>query len=233
MGLWIYLTYLSSYLQTVIFQSFDKNTISSKEDKNNSILEGINLYGSEIDISITFTLLDKLRKIAPEVLEDALMRIYQTIFKLKSHLISTDDYKFYAREEILNEHRSYLVDLINEEGTEQKIKELALRLIILIGNLRSSGEDFLVAYNLIVRHQLSINLNVELSMNRCFNQKSDSQSNQSASFRLNERSSSKVVLFLGQEYQFQTNQVVGLAFDEKFAFIDIKDDGILRIGLLN
>ena len=224
---------MSSYRQTVIFQSFDKNTLSLKEDKNNSILEGINLYGSEIDISITFTLLDKLKKVAPEVLEDALMRIYQTIFKLKSHLISTDDYKFYAREEILNEHRNYLVDLINEEGTEQKIKELALRLIILIGNLRSSGEDFLVAYNLIVGHQLSINLNAELSMNRCFNQKSDSQSSQSASFRLNERSSSKVVLFLGQEYKFQKEQVVGLAFDEKFAFIDIKDDGILKIGLLN
>ena len=107
-------------------------------------------------------------------------------------MIPATDYRFYVRENVLDEHRDYLANLIEDEKTEQKVKELALRLIILIGNLRSSGEDYLVAYNLIVRHQITINLNAELSMNECFQQKSASKTSQSVSFRVNDLSSSKV-----------------------------------------
>ena len=39
----------------------------------------MNLDGSEINISITFTLLDQIKKVAPQVLEDALVKIYQTL----------------------------------------------------------------------------------------------------------------------------------------------------------
>ena len=150
----------------------------------------MNLYGSELNISIIFKLLDNLKQAAPEVLEEALVKIYHTTTALSMHTrasqpgtnghlggasfqkgtqsIASGHFQFYAREEILDEHRNYLVELVNDDTTQQNVKEVALRLIIVIGNLRSSGEDYLVAYNLISRHQLKVNLNAELSMNPGF-----------------------------------------------------------------
>ena len=80
-------------------------------------------------------------------------------------ILEANNYRFYEREKSLNEYRDYLVKLIEEKDAKQSVRDLALRLLILIANLRESGEDYLTAYNLIVKHQMKIDLRSELIVN--------------------------------------------------------------------
>ena len=170
-----------------------------------------------------------MRAVAPDVLEEALNKIYTTIAKLKIQLLSSDDYRFYAREEVLNTHRDYLVNLIEDESIEQSVKDLAIRLIILIGNLRSSGEDYLVAYNLIAKYDMKVNLNAEISMNRCFHQANKMSSK--CSFKVNEVGSSEVTIIHQISQGDLQEKHTFFGFDENYAYLDISDIGILKVGL--
>lgn len=151
------------------------------------------MYGFEMGLSLTFTLLDELSEAAPEILEKALKKIYSTITQLKSGLLEASDYKFYAREEILNRHRDYLTKLARSEKSSQAVKELAIRLVVVIGNLRSSGEDYLVAYNLISEGSLKINLDAELSLNPHFHGSLASTDQQDGeAFKFNSKDSQEI-----------------------------------------
>ena len=194
-------------------------------------VDGVNLYGSELDLCITFTLLDELRTLAPAVLNKALKKIYSTLVKIKVQLIDSDDYKFYAREETLNNHREYLVTIIEDEKVEQDTKDIAVKLIVLIGNLRASGEDYLVAYNLISKYQMTVNLNAELSQCSCFEQKSGLQDESQTRFRLNTKNSSEVVVLHQTDQPDSFINLSTMAFDEQYAYIDCLSIGMFKIGI--
>lgn len=49
----------------------------------------------------------------------------------------------------LNSVRCFLVELINDKSSDKKTKNLAFKMIFLLGLARSSVEDFLVLMNLI------------------------------------------------------------------------------------
>jgi hypothetical protein len=56
------------------------------------------------------------------------------------------------------------------------IKELAIKIILLFGCLRGSGEDYLVAFNLLHSFPVKINISNELSRNH-LSDSSDTQEN--------------------------------------------------------
>ena len=184
-----------------------------------------------MDTCITFTLLDNLRSVSPEILEQALRKIYTTVAKFKTQLVASDEYQFYTREEILNNHRGYLVGIIKDEGVSQDCKDLALRLILLIGNLRSSGEDYLVVYNLIQKYQMRINLNAEILLNSCFQGKEKVQNGKVASFKVNSSSSHSVTLLFEPQKSILVQKQVIFAFEPDYAYLFIKDSGLSKVGL--
>jgi len=165
---------------------------------------------------MTFTILDELRSIAPAILEKAMKSIYNVLTQIKTGLFKTDDYKFYAREEILTRHREYLVQIYNDKDTPLSVKDLSVRLIILIGNLRSSGEDYLVAYNIIKENGLKMNLDSELSLNTYLQEAlSNNQAHEQSMFKVNEKNSSEVTILTGMDYDIVKSNATHFAFDKE------------------
>ena len=96
---------------------------------------------NELEISLTFTLLDELFNFSPTILENVLKNIYSIMVQLKSELIESNEYQFYEREQVLNRHRDYLIKLIkSKQKISGNVKDLALRILIIIGNIRESRE---------------------------------------------------------------------------------------------
>lgn len=63
----------------------------------------------------------------------------------------------------LNDFRSFLLDLINEETMDQQIVFLSVKLIFWMGLARSSLEDFLILSELVVREKLA-DLDIRLEL---------------------------------------------------------------------
>lgn len=80
-------------------------------------------------------------------------------------------------EEVLNDQRDFLVSLVEDHSVSTTIRDLAIRLIILIGNIRESGEDYLVAFNLIHSQNLKINLYHEMRHSLAFEDQKDEEEN--------------------------------------------------------
>lgn len=66
-------------------------------------------------------------------------------------------------ESTLNDQRSFLICLIEDTQICKEIKGLAIRIIVLFGKVRASGEDLLIAVNLINQHKLGLDLSNELN----------------------------------------------------------------------
>lgn len=181
-------------------------------------------------ISLTFTLLEELRAVAPAVLEKALQNIYQAITQLKTGMLREDDYKFYAREEVLNRHREYLLKLARDENVTQTAKAYAIRLLIVVGNLRSSGEDYLVAYNVIQEQGLKINLDAEFALNNSLQEDLTAQDAEQPTFVLNQRSSSEITFMTGLETDVNMHNHTSLTFDDKYIYADNEHVGMFKIG---
>ena len=107
----------------------------------NIYIDKAGFQANELEISLTFTLLDELFNFSPTILENALKNIYSVMVQLKSELIESNEYQFYEREQVLNRHRDYLIKLIkSKQKISGNVKDLALRILIIIGNIRESGE---------------------------------------------------------------------------------------------
>lgn len=190
----------------------------------------MSVYSFETGLTLTFTLLDQLKQSAPHVLENALQNIYGAMLKLKAGLIKPNDYKFFAREQILNRHRDYLVTLIQDETASQSVRDLAVKLVLIIGNLRCSGEDYLMAYNLIKTYNLTVNLDAELSLNKFF-QSENSQEGLKESFKVNTKESKDVELMSGIGNDPTRYNFTQLSFDDRHMYLYNSYSGLYKYGI--
>lgn len=84
---------------------------------------------------------------------------------MSTGLFLTLDYEFFdTTEELLNNQRDFLVELATDQSSPKLIRELSVKIILLIGNIRESGEDLLVVYNLIKEQNINVNLYNELNL---------------------------------------------------------------------
>lgn len=194
------------------------------------------MQSSELGISLTFTLLDELFNFSPSILENALKNIYSVMIQLKSGLLSTDEYQFYEREQVLNRHRDYLVKLIrSKQKISSNTKDLALRILVIIGNIRESGEDYLIVYNLIREFDLKVSLDTELQLNRYFQDTAtvDSGDSSAPKFRLVENESKEVEFMTGLGNDPSMYNQTDFAFDDKYVYLWNYSQGLFKFGLTN
>jgi hypothetical protein len=209
--------------------NFYKNLAASLEHSDDG---GVSVYSFEMGLSMTFTLLDELVEVAPALLEKTLKNVYSSLTQIKTGMLESNDFKFYAREEIMNRHRDYLLKICRDEKTSRSIKELCVRLIVVIGNLRSSGEDYLIAYNLISENNLTINIDSELSVNKYFKESLTSSENEyTPVFKINEKGNTEVEILSGVGVDVVKSNFACFTFDSKYIYIYNMYAGTFKVGL--
>jgi hypothetical protein len=126
----------------------------------------------------------------------------------------------YSDEETINNQRDFLADIARDESIKQSTRELSVKLILLLGNARASGEDYLVAYNIIKECQLNTSIRNELSISALLdNDVSTSASSTEKEFKKIEDSSKEVQILTGFAPDISYYSRSGLTFDENYAYI--------------
>ena len=155
------------------------------------------------------------------------------MFQLKSGLIESNQYQFYEREQVFDKHRDYLIKLIkSKQKISGNVKDLSLRILIIIGNIRESGENYLIAYNLIRENYMKISLDVELHLNRYFQETASSHSDESATkLRLEEKDSKEVEFMTGFGSDPSIYNQTDFAFNDRYAYLLNYSQGLFQFGL--
>jgi hypothetical protein len=126
--------------------------------------------GLESGFKFSLSLLKEIRNINKDMLVNSLEYLYQTLrYAEPGSLYSTDKLSFMI-DSNLNDARSFLVSLI-EEGLSKsdgnkRATELAFKILLLLGIVRSNVEDLLMAATLLDRLKdgVTVDLRIELEI---------------------------------------------------------------------
>lgn len=64
----------------------------------------------------------------------------------------------------LNDARTFLVSIIQDKSSDNRTRELSMKLIFLLGLARSNVEDFLIVAQLLGKEEGQVDLRKELSL---------------------------------------------------------------------
>lgn len=179
------------------FEQFKTKAQSKLSDKS--------LVSNNFSISpmLSLNLLKKLREHSPESLHEFLQEIYQAFTTMERVKLDPTQEEFYTREKILDEYRQFMVEIVKDANLSDQTCKLVLKLIIAIGNIRNSGEDYLTVYNLIQEHGLSADLTQEIPLNRLLSENQTiSDSKEEKKFSLRNDSASEMIVYLEKTHHF-------------------------------
>ena len=183
------------------------------------------------------TLLFFLSDVSSDAQEKALQRFYTSVYHKEPRNFNPSSAEFYAREDKLNQYMNFFTHLLDSEGTSETVKELAIRLILLVANIRKSGEDYLVAYNYISSRNWKINLHAELSLNP-YLKGIDIEEPESkpiviepeGDFEINFDDSRKFKMDNPTDHELNFATRCSFAFAEDYFYLFIRNNGIVKIG---
>lgn len=136
-----------------------------------------------------------------------------------------------------------MVSLVEDTEIPQESKELALRIIVLFGKIRSSGEDFLVVLNLVNKYQIGINLANELNFRVSKAEGVVTDSQEKHSFAIGSESKREFIISLG--FQTKVNLLTGMndspspndslefCMDEGYLYMTVTGKGVFKVGYKN
>lgn len=98
------------------------------------------------------------------MLVNSLEYLYQTLrFAEPGSLYSTDKLSFMI-DSNLNDARSFLVSIIEDKSSVPRAVELAFKILLLLGVVRSNVEDLLLVSTLLDKHNAQVDLRQELEL---------------------------------------------------------------------
>ena len=170
-------------------------------------------------------------KTNPNILVTSLKSLYQSfIISGCERKRKVSDFDFYAEEEMFNEIRSYLIKLLGDKNSTPAIQELCIKLILLIGNLRGSGEDFLVVYNLINEYGFDFNIDPELSQCKFVESKGDDTKAEEDQLKVSYEGSSSGHILSGGDCDIDFSSPLTLTADSDYIYVYQKDKGLFKFG---
>lgn len=120
--------------------------------------------GLESGFKFSLSLLKEIRNINKDMLVNSLEYLYQTLrYAEPGSLYSTDKLSFMI-DSNLNDARQFLVSIIEEGASGPRATELAFKIIVLLGIVRSNVEDFLIVATLLEKKAGSVDLRQELDL---------------------------------------------------------------------
>ena len=187
----------------------------------------------ETGLRMTFSIMKDLGNTNPKLLYTSLKSLYQSFVTIEcENRRNVTSFDYYCEEELFNEIRTYLVSLLSDRNSTDEVKEICIKLILLIGNIRGSGEDFLVAYNLINKNGYDFNIDAELSQCKFVESSSHSLSEGEADDRLkvSYEGSRSAHILKGGDIDFDFNTYLNMAFDSHFIYLYDQEKGLFKFG---
>lgn len=121
--------------------------------------------GLESGFKFSLSLLKEIKSINKDMLVNSLEYLYQTLrFAEPGSLYSTDKLSFMI-DSNLNDARGFLISIIEDQANSNKrAVELAFKIILLLGVVRSNVEDLLLVATLLDKHNIQVDLRPELEL---------------------------------------------------------------------
>lgn len=120
--------------------------------------------GLESGFKFSLSLLKEIKSINKDMLVNSLEYLYQTLkFAEPGSLYSTDKLSFMI-DSNLNDARQFLVQIIEDSSANKRAVELAYKIILLLGIVRSNVEDFIIVATLLDKHNSQVDLRQELEI---------------------------------------------------------------------
>ena len=115
--------------------------------------------GLESGFKFSLSLLKEIRSINKDMLVNSLEYLYQTLrFAEPGSLYSTDKLSFMI-DSNLNDARGFLISIIEDASyTNNRAVELAFKILVLLGVVRSNVEDLLLVSTLLDKHNIKVDL---------------------------------------------------------------------------
>ena len=133
----------------------EKNTM---EDSTEALQ--ISLQGG---LKFSIHLLKEIQTIAPHILKSSLKYLYESFRNASPLSLYGIDKTFFVADQSVNEAREFLTNIIeNPANKDIETKELALKMILVIGIMRANAEDFVLGINLIEKHQFKFDISEEI-----------------------------------------------------------------------
>lgn len=187
--------------------------------------------GLESGFKFSLSLLKEIRTINKDMLVNSLEYLYQTLrFAEPGSLYSTDKLSFMI-DSNLNDARSFLVNIIEDAQSAKRAVELAYKILLLLGIVRSNVEDLLLVSTLLMKYNAQVDLRQELEL---LKEEGDSTGDDASSKRdFKERLVTKVgtIFYLKSGTHVQEiKQKAAFASDGQYIYMHQEGLGLLKMG---
>lgn len=133
----------------------------------------------------------------------------------------------------LNDARGFLVNIIEDKASNPRAVELAFKIILLLGIVRSNVEDFLLVATLLDKHNISVDLRSELEILKDEGDSAavsgDSYTKKSLADRKTSKSGTIFYLKAGANQQ-EIKQRAAMTTDGQYIYLHQEGLGLLKMS---
>ena len=104
-----------------------------------------------------------MQSLNPNTLVQSLEYLYVTLKQSEPGSLWATDKLSFMIDSNLNDARNFLAKLIEDAKTDDKVRELSLKIILRLGICRSNAEDFLVVTSFLSKSKASFDLREEIA----------------------------------------------------------------------
>lgn len=223
--------YIYYKIKTQDLEVTKKDFYESLESYFEGSTTSIDFSNFDLSTRATLSTMKELGKTNPNILISTLKSLYQSFITTKCELRrKVDNFDFYAGEELMNELRNFLVKTIKTKSSTVEVQELCLKLILLLGNQRGSGEDYLIVYNMIAESGFNFNLDPELSQCKFIESKGHGEKGEEEQLKISYEGSSTGHVLKGGDCDIDFSASCNITADSTHIYLYQKDKGLHKFG---
>lgn len=105
-------------------------------------------------LKFSIHLLKEISQVAPHILKSSLEYLYESFRNASPAALYGVNKTFFVSDQSINEARLFLTSILEDpKQTNIKVKEIALKIILVIGIMRANVEDLTLAINIMDQHK--------------------------------------------------------------------------------
>ena len=224
--------YIYYKVKTQDMEVTKKDFYESLESYFGQVATSEDLLEFDTNIRFSLNLMKEVGKTNPKMLIASLKSLHQSFVSSPCEVKrDVTRFDYYAEEKLFVDLRSFLIQLIKDPNSVPLVQELCIKLILLIGNIRGSGEDFLIVYNLINEYKFEFNVDVELSQCKFIETSAEGSADAAEELKVSYEGSKFSHILKGGDLDFEFSTPTNMVFDKDFIYAFQRGKGLYKLGL--